>query len=217
MDNAICNKCGKGCEDACVALRLLLKIYNEKRAEEKTELIKKLRPLLELIDWEPSEELRELGEKIINKIPELSFIRDFGIKIGYVLSYEAKRNKGKAVYADCRKVNGPYRAFLPYDIVVTFYEPNIATLSANQQKVLMWHELKHIDIGVRGITVRPHDTEDWNSILNLFGLGWHEYGREIPDILAGEKDGGSENKTKQRAKGTKVNKNKAHKKGTGVT
>lgn len=183
MNNLVCQKCGKDCPDPCVALKLLLKIYSEKRVEEKTELIHKLRYLLQILDWEVSDKLQELGNKVIDKIAELAYIRDFDIKIGYVLSYERKVNKGKVVFADTRKVNGPYQAYLPFDILITFYEPNIGILSENQQKIVMWHELRHIDIGPKGVTIRPHEVDDWKSILREYGIDWNEYGHEVNDIL----------------------------------
>ncbi len=185
MDNLICKKCSVGCKEPCTALKLLVKIYNEQRVDEKIQLIKKLRSLLNIIDWEPSESLQELGNKVLDKIAELSYIRDFDIKIGYVLSYERKVNKGKVVFADTRKVNGPYQAYLPFDILITFYEPNVSILSENQQKIVMWHELRHIDIGPKGVTIRPHEVDDWKSILREYGIDWNEYGHEVNDILVG--------------------------------
>lgn len=174
-----------------MAMKLLLKIYNEKRTEEKTELIKKLRPLLNIIDYEPADDLRELAEKIINRFPEFYFLKEFDIKVDYVRSFEAKKSKGRPVCGECRKVTGPYKAYLPYDFVVTFYEPNIDWFTENQRKILMLHELKHIEITERGLTVKPHDTEDWDSILREFGLRWNGYGQDVPDILAGGKNGGT--------------------------
>lgn len=192
MDNAVCQKCGKDCQESCTALRLLAKIYNEQRIEEKTQLIKKLRSLLNILDWEPSDSLQELGNKVIDKIAELSYIRDFDIKIGYVLSYERKVVKGQIKFADTRKVNGPYQAYLPFDILITFYEPNISILSENQQKIVMWHELRHIDIGPKGITIRPHEVDDWKRILREYGIDWNEYGHEVPDILTSVEDDSKE-------------------------
>jgi hypothetical protein len=211
----VCQKCGKECIAPCVALKLLLKIYNEQRVNEKTQLIKKLRSLLNIIDWEPSESLEKLGNKIIDKIEELSYIRDFEIRIGYVLSYASKVVKGKTVFADTRKVNGPYQAYLPFDIIITFYEPNIAILSENQIKIVMWHELRHITIGEKGITIRPHEVDDWKSILREYGIDWNEYGHEVPDILADRLAGGDfEKETSQKENGAKKQGRKGQKMGS---
>jgi hypothetical protein len=43
---------------------------------------------LSLVDFEIADDLKVLGEKIIKAMPELSVIRDFDVRIGYVRSYE---------------------------------------------------------------------------------------------------------------------------------
>jgi len=190
-ENKLCEWCGEGCFSPCEPLQYILQAYDRQRTQDKIELLKILRNDIDVIDYEPSQELAELGNKVIDKIEELSYIRDYEIKIGYVLSYERKTKDGQIVFADCRKVNGPYRAYLPYDIVITFYEPNTSYLSDNQQKVLMWHELRHITIGPKGIKVKDHDVKDWRSVIDALGLDWSEPGQEIPDVLKVVKNGRS--------------------------
>jgi len=126
--------------------------------------------------------MKVLAESIINKFPELSFINAYGIKVGYVLSYEAKKGE-KIVYADCRKLNVVYQAYLPFDFIVTFYHFNTEILSENQKKILMLHELRHIQLTERGPSVRPHDIEDFKDILERYGNDWNSYGQQVPDIL----------------------------------
>jgi predicted metallopeptidase len=199
--NELCKTCHAECQGSCPAYEKLIEIYNEQRTEEKRELIKELRKQLDIIDWEPSGELEELGNKVLDKIKELDYIRDYEIKIGYVLSYEAKTKDGKTVFADCRKVNSSYLAYLPYDFLITFYEPNISILSDNQKKIVMWHELRHVSIGPKGLKVAPHEVDDFKSILREFGIDWNEFDQEVPDILGGgesEKESGKKEKSKRR-------------------
>lgn len=205
MDIKFCEECSQNCSKdfQCRALRELYKIYAEERTQEKREIIKALKDELQLLDAEPSEELQKLGEAVINRIPELSYIRDFDIKIGYVLSNEAKRDKGKTIYAECHKVKGPYKAYLPYDFIIIFYEPNIAIFTENQKKVLMWHELKHVGIGMRGLKLNEHDREDFDSIMDSLGIHWDDFGNDVVDILAGGEDAEAR---KQKAKAKKKRK-----------
>ncbi len=200
----ICEKCGQECEVPCAAAEELYKIYDSLRTEEKTEIIKELRNELGIADYEVADDLRELAEKVITARPELSIIRDYDIKVAYVRSYEAKRDKGKVVNADCRKVNGTYTAYLPYDFIITFYEPNMYYMTENQQKVLMLHELKHIGIGERGLKIENHDIEDFADILTAYGLVWNGINKDIEDILAGGDDG---KETQGMATKPKANKN----------
>ncbi len=194
MSNSlICARCRKACKDPykepCEAIETLTKLYAELRTEEKTGITRNLRMELAVVDYEVAEDIKELGERIIKAMPELNIIRDYEVKIGYVRSYEAKRDKGKQINADCRKVNGTYTAYLPFDFIVTFYEPNIYYMTENQKKILMLHELKHIGIGDKGLKIEEHDIEDFKTIMERFGLEWNDFGQDAPDILKGENYG----------------------------
>ena len=179
----VCIQCGVECDMHCAAIEELEEIYYRLRDEEKTEVIKQLRQDLNMNDAEVADDLRELAEKVIEKIPALSIIPNFDIKVGYVRSYEQKLNKGKTVFGDCRKVTGVYKAYLPFDFIITFYEPNMYYMSENQQKLLMLHELMHIGIGERGLRLEPHDIEEFTAILKTFGDDWEALGKDVPDII----------------------------------
>jgi len=198
----ICDRCVIGCGDSCAALEALTKLYRDLKVETKTEIMNSLRKELSLVDFEVADDLRVLAEKIISTMPELSIIRDYDAKIGYVRSYEAKRDKGKQINADCRKVNGTYTAYLPYDFIITFYDPNVYHMSENQKKILMLHELRHIGIGERGFRIENHDVEDFRDILDRFGIEWNGFDQEVPDILAAIEVGGDGVKRSKR-KGNK--------------
>lgn len=186
--NQICLKCYKNqdCDFYCEALQTLIKINEQQKTKDKTTLIRNIARQLNMPDAEPSKELKKLGNKIINKFDEFSFINEYGIKIGYVLSHERK-NGEKITYAECRKVNETYKAYLPFDFIITFYECNTGHMSENQKKILMLHELKHIGIGLRGLKIIQHDVEDFRDILIKYGIDWNGFNNDsIPDILAGE-------------------------------
>lgn len=189
----ICQRCAVECETPCAAMEELHKVYKDLRTEQKENIIKELRKELSIADYEVADDLRELAERIIEVRPELSIIRDFDIKVAYLRSYEAKKDKGRMVNADCRKVSGVYTAFLPYDFIITFYEPNMYHMTENQIKILMLHELKHIGISERGLRIENHDIEDFADILIHYGLDWNGLDKDVPDIL----DGGDSGKEKQ--------------------
>lgn len=182
--NAMCEQCGHNstCQDRCPALDKLLEIYRQTRTTERHQLVKKLQRELGIRDAEPSKQLKKLGNAIIDKFPEFAFIREYDIKIGYVMSQD-KPAGSKVKYADCEKVKLKHQAWLPYDFIITFYEPNTETLSENQRKILMLHELKHIGIGEKGLKIEEHDIQDFAKILEGYGMHWNGYGEEVPDIL----------------------------------
>ncbi len=185
--NGVCRKClySKECKGACAAYSELYRIWDEQDTKDKTVLIRNLKKSIGIRDAEPSIKLKRLGQKIINTFAEFEFIREWNVKIGYVISQEKKSGK-KIVYADCRKVQEVFRAYLPFDFIITFYECNTGMLNENQLKVLMLHELKHIGMGERGLTIVPHDIEDFSSILSKYGLDWNEFGKELPDLFGGD-------------------------------
>lgn len=199
MPRSFCEECcwKPDCKEHktnCNAIGALYKICAEQDHETKTILIREYAKELGVIEYEVSAELQALGEKVISGMPELSYIRDYDIKIGYVMSYYPKRQEGKIRCGECKKINGIYTAFLPFDFVITFYYPNIYYMTDNQKKVLMLHELKHIGIGPKGLRIEPHDIEDFDSILNRYGLRWNGFGNDVTDILAGGGDEAAQEK-----------------------
>jgi len=188
--NLICITCPhkptcKHDEITCNAINELREIQRARSIKERSVITRFLSRKLGIRDAKPSRELKQLGEAIINKFPELQFINVYGIKVGYVLSYENKTGQ-KITYADCRKLGEVYKAYLPFDFIVTFYYFNTELLNDNQKKILMLHELKHIQITERGLSVKPHDIEDFKDILDKYGNEWNQFEKDVPDILGGD-------------------------------
>ncbi len=183
----ICDKCfkKKECEITCSAFNELYRIWDEQSEKDKIALVRNLKKQMGIREAEPSKQLRILANKIIKHFPEFGFIREWNVKIGYVVSQERK-NGEKMIFADCRKVQEVFKAYLPFDFIITFYERNTGFLNENQQKILMLHELRHITMGEKGLKLRPHDIEDFSDILDKYGLDWNHNGKELPDILGGE-------------------------------
>jgi predicted metallopeptidase len=187
LPNNICKDCNNklACISPCEALERLFKLINTTDNEIKAKLLREYKKDLELIFAEPDTETEAIALKIIDKFPEFDFIKDMDIKIGFVQSYEIKMKDGKATLGSCQKVNEKFKAFLPFDYLITIYKSNVYTLNSNQYKILIYHELKHITIGMRGLSIRPHNVEDFKDILKDFGLNWSSFNNnEIPDILA---------------------------------
>lgn len=79
------------------------------------------------------------------------------------------------MYGECILVKDLYKPFCPFDFLIVFYEPNIAHLSPAQLEILMYHELLHIDADNKGrARIKPHDIEDFETIINQYGMHWEE-------------------------------------------
>lgn len=137
-----------------------------------------------------SEEYTNLAYQIAAKIPELNYIRDFGIAFAVLLSDEEKKTNRKIVYGDCEKVPDRFRYCCPYEFQIKLYEPNIDLLSEEQIKILLWHEMMHMGIDEETAEptyyTAPHDFEDFHCITDKFGIDWNEEGKILPDILGGD-------------------------------
>lgn len=139
--------------------------------------------------YEFSQEYEELAHAVIDALPELGFIRDAEIRIGFLRSWKEKKTGRRLVYGECIKPPELYQDLLGYDFFIVIYEVNAAALTLNQKKILMWHELLHVGIDDSSeepkYVVNPHDREEFDSIISRAGLKWDEPGADVPGILAG--------------------------------
>ncbi len=179
-DNCKQNRC------YCSAINELFHVYDDSKKQIAQTFVDEHRQWLSIEDAEECKEYGEIASKVIDSVEELTFIKELDIKVGYVKSYEAKVKDGRIIYGDCRKVNDIYQSFIPFDFIITLYEPNITLLSDNQLKVLLWHELRHIGINERTLKTEyklmPHEVEDFHSILDRLGTRWNMPDAQIEDI-----------------------------------
>lgn len=132
---------------------------------------------------EKSKELRQLGRQVLRDRPDLAWIREAKIRIGYAMSSKDKKKDDRIIFAECYKVKPLWQAFIPYDFVIVFYEPNVMMMDPDQREILMYHELLHIGMEDSGhLKIRPHDIEDFRIILDDYGMDWNA-------VEVGEMDG----------------------------
>ena len=126
-----------------------------------------------------SEELKELAEEVINEREDLKHIIESGVRIGYMTSNKKKKSHGMIVQGDCEKVKPKNMKFIPFDFIITFYEPHVQFLDADKMRLLMYHELLHVgaersEAGELRTWVRPHNIQDFREIVDVHGLDWSE-------------------------------------------
>ncbi len=119
----------------------------------------------------------ELAQNVIADVPELNYLAEAPISIGYMESNRRKKAKGKLVFAECMKVKDVYKYFTPFDFLVVVYEPNAGLMNEEQLRILLEHELLHIRIenedDINPIySINPHDVEDFSSVINKYGIKW---------------------------------------------
>lgn len=131
-------------------------------------------------DYSVSTTYREMAEEVIKEYEELQWLITSSVRIDYVSSTKDKKTKGKLVLGECKLVKDVYKLYIPYDFLIIIYEPNIEGLTQEQIKILLYHELLHIDVtdteGDPQYNVAPHDIEDFRAVIDKYGLDWAENG-----------------------------------------
>lgn len=126
-----------------------------------------------MIEYRIDDGLKKLADKVISKEKAIKHLQDEKCRIIYQYSSEEKKAYNKTVYADTEKIKEKYKAVMPYDFIVTFYEPNCANLSEDKMERLMYHELRHVGFEGEGkYRIIPHEIEDFRDIVDNWGIDW---------------------------------------------
>lgn len=120
-----------------------------------------------------SEQYTELAKQVIEENPELEYLRTAPVTIIFLASTHKKKGKGKSVYGQCEKVQEKNKWGIPADFTITIFEPNVAGMTEEQLKILLFHELLHVGRDYESIT--PHDLEDFKIIVDRYGVDWAKH------------------------------------------
>ena len=128
------------------------------------------------INYWQSDEYRQLAEQVIAEHPDLSWIDKALISIDYLECDAEKKRASGPVLGECVLVKDLFRLYVPFDFLIVIYAPNVRRLSETQKKILLYHELLHVDMGEKDgepkYCVRPHDVEDFAAVIRRYGLDW---------------------------------------------
>lgn len=125
-----------------------------------------------------NEQYAAIGARLIETEPILETIKESQATIVYLSSQHKKIENGKAVHAQCEKIQDKYKWGLPADFTITVFEPNCIGMNWDQICILIFHELLHVKIdykdGEEKYSINPHDLEDFRYIIDRFGSHWDE-------------------------------------------
>lgn len=125
-----------------------------------------------------NEEYTEIAAELIATEPQLEYIKHSNVQIGYLNSPYRKHGTNKIVHAECSKVPDKYKWSIPFDFLITVFDPNVADFTDAQIRILLYHELLHVGIDKASddekYYVVPHDLEDFKLIVDKFGTRWSE-------------------------------------------
>lgn len=124
-----------------------------------------------------SEYYTEMANQLIKSEPILSYLDGAPINIIYLESTLRKKGNGKITLGECEKVKEKNKWSIPCDFTITIFAPNVVGMTEDQLKILMMHELMHINKDYT--SAKPHDLEDFKYIVERFGVNWADKGDEV--------------------------------------
>ena len=119
-----------------------------------------------------NEEYQIIAQELIDERPELRAIRESGVQILLLSSEAVKRKNDKIVHGQCEKIPTKYKWGIPCDFTITLFDRNNVDFSEEQMRILIFHELLHVGIEGDHYYVKPHDLEDFKTIIDLYGTDW---------------------------------------------
>ena len=128
----------------------------------------------------PSQAYKELGEKLINEMPELAYIKVSNVKIAYLVSDLAKTKDRKPVFADTEIIPDKYKWGMQDDFSITIYHPNAAVFTEQQREILLFQQLLKIGIDYDDIaneekySLNEPDVVEFSVIIKRYGANWKE-------------------------------------------
>jgi len=129
-----------------------------------------------------SEKYARIGNYLIDNVEELQHLSDETII--YLSSTAEKKSKKRKVLGECEKVQDKNKWAIPCDFTITLFEPNMAGLTDEQVAMVIYHELLHIGSDGDSKWIKPHDLNDFKSIIDRFGTGWDVPGALCKDEIA---------------------------------
>lgn len=121
-----------------------------------------------------NEDYQKIANELIATRPELEDIKNSDVTIICLASDQEKKSNGKLIFGQTEKIADKYKWGIPCDFTITIFDPNVAYWTADQMKILMLHELLHVGVDGDRLYIRPHDLEDFKSIVAEYGVDWAE-------------------------------------------
>lgn len=121
-----------------------------------------------------NEDYQKIAQELIDTRPELEDIKNADVTIICLASDQEKKSNGKLIFGQTEKIADKYKWGIPCDFTITIFDPNVAYWTEEQMKILMLHELLHVGVDGDRLYIRPHDLEDFKSIIAEYGVDWAE-------------------------------------------
>lgn len=122
------------------------------------------------VEWtEAADDVIELAERIIDRYH--AHLKE--VRIAIIMRSEAPVAGGRVTYGKARKVSAEQQVHIPFDFVIWLAKDRWdAFLTPLQKEALLDHELSHCEWDGINASLRGHDVEEFNHIIERYGLWW---------------------------------------------
>lgn len=128
--------------------------------------------------YEVTPEVTELAEEIIN----LYHTDLLDAKVGFLFRSEAQTSNGRVILGQASKVPPKFKPLIDLDFIIWIAGDVWPNLSSIGRRALIDHELCHCryDDTEEKATIRAHDFEEFQEIIDRYGLWTSELRRAAP-------------------------------------
>jgi hypothetical protein len=138
--------------------------------------------------WKCDDEIVEIAEEMIKLYhPDAAYSN-----ICYLFRAEHSNTGGKIILGTCTKQSDKLKILHGFDFIIEFAYDVWEQLTDIQQKALILHELKHIEIteGKEGqikLRLCKHDLEEFRDVVEIFGLYTQDL-QQMASVIAEAKE-----------------------------
>lgn len=122
-----------------------------------------------------SERFADLAEQIIQTEPLVEQLKIRNFTIVFLECDDMKTGSGGRIFGKTEIIQEKNKWAIPGDVSVTIYEGSCRGFTDEQYRILMLHELLHIQVTGKNNDIpkiRPHDVQDFSEIIERFGRDW---------------------------------------------
>lgn len=128
-----------------------------------------------------SSKYEQIAGELIASEGCLSLLKVDNLKVVCLVSDKVKVDENKRrVYADTEKVPPKFQWATDADVIITIYQPNVATFTPEKQRIVILRELLKVSIDTgdddskRRILLNDYDLKDFRLIISRYGPNWDE-------------------------------------------
>ena len=135
-------------------------------------------------DFTRDKSLEIVVEDLIEKEPELIYLKAGKVGVVCLRSDKCKKKDGIPLFADCEEVPEKFKWATDAKFMITVYTPNISNFDSRRIRILLFQQLLKITPKEKEgeFKIRDYDVKDFSVIVNRYGAKWFR----SPELFDGE-------------------------------